>query len=247
MDADLMSASGAEVDAEQSVLREAAFDEVFGPGGAALAGFGGEAGAMDGVASDGFFDDAVILFDEALDEGEIDLFDVAVSELMGERVVGLVGFGDDEDAAGEAVEAMDDARAERSLDLRELREVMEQGVDEGSVMDTGSSMDGHAGRLVDDDDVGVFVDDVERDVFGSGGQGRQVSGVDVDHVGGAEELRGFGGLLIDEDATVFGPGLQAGTRDSGELPLQEMIETLTGGFRIDGEVMGHPVYAVRVA
>ncbi len=128
-----------------------------------------------------------------------------------------VGFGDQEDAAGEAVEAVDDAGAEVAADAGERVEAVEQGVDQGAGVDAGAGVDHHAGGLIDGDDGGVFVEDAERDVFGSGVERWEVGGLEIDEVAGVEGLGGAGGRAIDESAAGFDPILDSGAAVLWEL------------------------------
>ncbi len=113
--------------------------------------------------------------------------------------MGAVVFGDEDDAAGLLVEAVDDAGAEVAADAGELVEVVEEGVDEGAVVagvvgGAGAGVDHHAGGLVDDGEVLVFVEDVEGDVLGEGVEGRRVrSAFDLDGLAAVELLFGLGG------------------------------------------------------
>ena len=132
---------------------------------------GGHAGAADEVAGDGEGDGGVVFFEVAVEEGDVGLGDLAAGEHLAELAVGAVVFGDEDEAAGLLVEAMDDAGAEVAADVGELVEVEEEGVDEGAAVagvvgGAGSGVDHHAGGLVDDGEVLVFVEDVEGDVFG---------------------------------------------------------------------------------
>src|ERR1700753_1788225 len=90
-----------------------------------------------------------------------------------------VVFGDEDEAAGLFVEAMDDAGAEVAAYIGEFGEVEEEGVDEGAaiagvgfaVCKRGcacSGVDHHAGGFVNDGEVLVFVEDVKGNVFGCG-------------------------------------------------------------------------------
>ena len=63
--------------------------------------------------ADGAIDEVAVAVRPAGDNGEIFLLDRAVLKLEGEFVVCAVGAGDEDDAAGVAVEAMDDSRPQR--------------------------------------------------------------------------------------------------------------------------------------
>jgi len=151
--------------------------------------------------------------------------------------VGTVVLGDEDDAAGLLVEAMDDAGAEVAADFGELAlaEVIEKGIDEGAsvagvVGGASSGVDHHAGRFVDDGEVLVFVEDVEGDVFGDGVEGRGVGrAFDFDGLAAAEFMFGLGGLTVDANLSGFDEELDAGAGDVGEGLGEVLVETEIGG------------------
>lgn len=116
MDADLVGAAGADLDLEEGVMGKALEDAVSGVSGAAGGEAGGHAGAAEGVAGDGGVDGAGFEADGALDQGEVGFADFARGELVGEVAVSGVGAGDEEDAGGAFVEAVNDAGAEVACD-----------------------------------------------------------------------------------------------------------------------------------
>ena len=97
-------------------------------------------------------------------------------------------------------------------------------------------MDHHAGGLVDDGEVRVFVEDIEGDVFGGGVQGRGLWGAfDLDGFAAAEFLLGFGRVAVDSDLPGFDEELDAATRDVGKGLGEIPVETEIGSGRIGGE------------
>src|SRR5262245_61491838 len=85
--------------------------------------------------------------------------------------MGLVGLGNDEDAARVLVETMHDAwarhaadaRARHAADAREARPAMgDERIDQSAVDIAGTRMHDEAGRFVDYDDGIVLVDHIER-------------------------------------------------------------------------------------
>ena len=86
-----------------------------------------------------------------------------VGEQGGEALVGGVGLGDDQQAGGVLVEPVDDAGPPDPADPRQAGAAMgDQRVDQRAVRMARRRMDDEAGRLVDDDQVLVLEDDVER-------------------------------------------------------------------------------------
>ncbi len=160
VDADLVGAAGLDADLDEGegavgglVMRSSTltWETAERPVGAA----GGHAGAADEVAGDGEVDGDVVLCEVAVDEGEVGFGDLAAGEHVAELAVGAVVLGDEDDAAGLLVEAVDDAGAEVAADVGEMVEVVEEGVDEGAAVacvvgGAGAGVDHHAGGLVDD-------------------------------------------------------------------------------------------------
>ena len=125
-------------------------------------------------------------------DGEIVPLQVVGGELGRETMVGGIGLGDDEKAGGILVDAVDDAGAEASADAGEgLAAVVEEGVYQRSRRGARRRMHDEPGGLVDDDDIGILVDDFKGDRFG-GGVDRCGRRQLHDHVGsGGEALAGI--------------------------------------------------------
>src|SRR6185312_1770318 len=177
MNANLVGAAGFNADGDEREFAEAGFhslqDGVVGDGGAgSFLAAGGHAGAADCVAADGGVDGSLLLLERAMDEGDVGLANLAAGKHFAELEVGGVIAGDDDEAAGLLVEAVNDTRADEVSRVGKLGVMAEEGVDEGSaiadrVSGSRAGVDHHAGGLVDHGEVAVFVDDVERDAFGN--------------------------------------------------------------------------------
>jgi len=165
MHADLVRAAGVELNFEERGGIDAGEDAPVGAGFASVAendaAAGGHAGATLGVAGDGEVNGAAIFFQKALHESDVGFLDLALAKGFAESGVSGVIFGDEDDAGGVFIEAMHDAGAECITTLRESLAAAEEGVDQGAVRGAGAGVHGHAGGLVDGDDVGVFVEDIE--------------------------------------------------------------------------------------
>ena len=114
-------------------------------------------------------------------------------------------------------------------------------------------MDDHAGGLVDDDNLFVFVDDVERDVFGREVERRGRCEFYLDAVARADFVRWLGGAAVDERVAVFDEpldGRAARALDArGEHRVEPRARFLFGdleGERLDLR-FGRGFVAVRVA
>src|SRR5579862_4313007 len=89
----------------------------------------------------------------------------------------------------------------------------------------GAGVHHHACWLVDAGEVGVFIDDVERDVFRLSLERRGVRFTGDDHVFAAAELeRGLGVSAVDKDVALIEEELNARAAYAGELRGEEVIE-----------------------
>lgn len=187
---------------------------VGGEGGAS-AGGDGHALAVEVVAADGAIPEAVGRSGAADDEGEVGFVERAVFELGGEGVVGGVVFGDDEDAAGFAVEAVDDAGTQDAADAGEAgTTVVEEGGDEGAGGAAGARVNDETRGFVEGEKIVVFVKYFEGDVFRGDAVGHGRWGQGDDGVPGAGKLAGCEGASAGGDATLGEPLLQAGAGDA---------------------------------
>lgn len=130
---------------------------------------------------------------------------------MGERLVRGIGFGDEEHAAGVAIQPVNDAGARFPSQRGELAEPVEQGVHEGSRAESRACMDGHSGWFVDGDHPLVFVENIQGDLFRSGVEGRRAGGFERDRFRSAQGERRFYGGAIYQNAAAFDPFLDPGT------------------------------------
>jgi len=227
--ANLVGAAGADLDFKKREAREAAQDTILAPGGTAAAGEArGHAGAVDGIAGDGTFDAALLRGHRSVDQCEIDFLDFAAGKLGCQAVMGRIVLGDEEDSAGEAIEAMDDAGAQFAGHAGKRMEAMEQGIDQGSGMNAGAGVDDHAGGFIDGDEVVIFIEHGKRNRLRSGVQGRRREGPALDGFAGAGFVRGAGDGAIDEDAAKADPLLNARAAELGKALVQELIEPLAG-------------------
>ena len=125
--------------------------------------------AIGRAAANGADDLAPARRGHAPDHGVVGPFDGAVGEPDGEAAMGRLGLGHHHETAGVLVQAVHDAGAADPADARKtVRAMGEQGVDQGTVPVAGRRMDDQAGRLVDHDDVVVFVGDGKLHGLGLG-------------------------------------------------------------------------------
>ena len=136
-----------------------------------------------------------------------------------------IGLGRDHDAGGFLVDPVNYAGPRYPANAGKTgTTVVQQGVDDGAGLVAGRRVHGDARRLVDDDQVGVFVEDGERDVLRQG-DGRRRWG-DIETVGPRLSFR----RAVDDRNTVAGhpafsdQRLNAAPRQIGEPGRQPLVD-----------------------
>lgn len=194
--------------------------------------------ARNGMATEVGEDRASRLGWDPLGDGEVELGGLPLGELAGERLLGLVGFGGDDAARGIFVEPMDDAGPLDAADAGELTLAMvEEGVDEGAIWISGGRVDDEADRLVDDDVLVVFVDDIKGDVLREDLGALGLWNADRDEIPFGDRLLGPGGGVVEEDVLRFEKRLDARPREVGELRREKNVQTLAK-LVLDGDTHG---------
>ena len=158
-----------------------------------------------------------------------------------------VGLGHHEQAGGVLVQAMHDARPLDAADAGEGSPAMgDERVDQRAVGMAGARVHGQPLGLVDDDQVGVLVDDRERHRLRLDGGGlglRQVHGIGLARPDAPTEL-GLG-RAVPQHVARADQRLQPRAAQAGKPPRQEAVEPLASLRLGDGQefvrvVAGHP-------
>jgi hypothetical protein len=126
--------------------------------------------------------DAAPGLDEAPDERDVFLVHFAVFELPRQLLVCAIGLRDDHHTRRAPVEPVNDPGPHFAADPAQILHVMEQRVDERAGAVAGGRVHDHSRRLVEDDEVFIFVDETERQRLGlgsRGGRGRHVDFIDL--------------------------------------------------------------------
>ena len=91
-------------------------------------------------------------------------------------------------------------------------------------------MHNHACGFVDDDQILIFVNDFDRDIFGNKVDERQSSQLRVNLIAGAYLVRRFSGATIHDDVAIFDQSLQSGTTAGFDVCGEECVEPLSCRF-----------------
>ena len=195
VDPDLVRPPGDEVELEQGPAGEPLADAVAGHGRPAV-GDDTHPGPVPRVAPDGRFDPTGARGHLAVDQRLVRLLDPARLELGHQRRLRGILLGDHQQTARVLVQAVDDARALDTGDPAPRRAVAvgQEGVDQRPVRMTGGRVDDQAGRLVDDQQVVVLVDDVEDDL----GRGSEVERDRIGHLEAQLRARGDDRVRLEE-------------------------------------------------
>ena len=175
-------------------------------------------------------------------EGEIfaheRAFAAVIGELRAQPLMRAVVLGDDQKAGGVLVEPVHDARPLHAADAGERVAAMrDQRVDQCAGRMPGRRMHHEAARLVDDDEIVVLVDDIERDIFALRLRIVRRRHVDHDRVGGVDAVFGIAdGPPADRDRAVENERFQPRARQALDPRRQHAIEARAGilGRRDDG-------------
>ena len=105
----------------------------------------------------------------AVTEGAVLPFDTVRGELVGQAVMRRVRFRHDQKPARILVDPVHDTRPFFAADARKVAaEMVQQRIDQCARDRARRGMDDHAGGLVDDDQVRILVNDLQRNRFGNG-------------------------------------------------------------------------------
>src|SRR6266404_2115794 len=139
--------------------------------------------AVDGIAANRQLDFASSVFELAFDERDVGFFYGAGAKRFGQFSVGIVVFCDDDEAGGLFIKTVHDSGAQ-SIRLRTAtRKILsptQERVYQRAAGIPCAGMHAHAGGFVDDEQVVVFVEDVQWNGFGFGPQWQALPRFDDD-------------------------------------------------------------------
>jgi eukaryotic-like serine/threonine-protein kinase len=235
VDADLMGAAGVEVTQDQGGERGGVSSENFVVRDRRFAAGRIDDGhflAVHRVAADVGENGVLFRLRHALGDGQVEFFHrAALGELGDERLVGEVGFRNNEAAGGVLVEAVDDAGPLDAADAGELAvAVMEQGVDQRAIGISRCRVDDHAGGLVEDDEIFILKQNIQRDVLRRVVERNRFREHDADAVAEFHRVTGLGGMTIDLDELLANERLDARAGKVIETGGEKRVQTFSGAL-----------------
>lgn len=163
MDADLMRATAVQSTFDKARLFARLKHAILSSGGPSTRRSNRHPLSMHRVTPDFFVDDAAVLPGLPRGQSEIDLFDCSRRELRRERPVRFIVFRDNNAAARFFIETMHDAWPLLATDAGEIWAMMQQRVHERMLALASAWMDDKACRFVDDNQVFILEQNIERD------------------------------------------------------------------------------------
>src|SRR5260370_320500 len=164
MDPDLMSASGLQFDVEQCESLKPLANAI-NRKGRTPATYDRHANAIAGVTSDRLIDLVGLLFNESMHQRNIGFEDFARAKLIGQIFMSAFGLSRYQQTRGAFVQTMHNPWPSRPRGVRQLCEMIGESVCEGPGVSSGGGVNHHARRLIDDDQIVIFKDNVEGNVF----------------------------------------------------------------------------------
>ena len=230
VDADLVGAAGLELHAQERGLGKLPLDLEVRDRGARLVGGRRVQRAVAPVAADGRVDRPGARVGPADDERQVLAPHAALAHRLLERAVDGVRLRDDEQPRSVLVQPVDDARPELVL---AAGRAARQRLRERAGVVARRRVDDNAGRLVDDEQVVVLVDDLELDLVGAGRVGRRLwDRRDLDRLARLQDVALLPRLATDGDGAGVDQLLGGRARADALVLAERGVQALTrsGGY-----------------
>ncbi len=100
-----------------------------------------------------------------MDERDVGFFNAAAAELLRKPRMRGIMLRDNQGTRGAAIQAVHNSGTKISAAGRQLFTPMKKRVDQRASGISGARMNRHTGGLIDDEHVGIFVEDFERNIL----------------------------------------------------------------------------------
>jgi len=153
--------------------------------------------ALSRMAADRTLEVARVVIDPSPDDGEISPAQRAVLELSGKVAMAHIVARDHDQPRRPFIESVDDARSCRTAYCGPGATPAEKGMHQRSGVVPGRRVYDHPGRLVDDSEVLVLVNDVQRDLLRAGLHDVSLRYLEVDDIPDFDAIRRSGGKTVE--------------------------------------------------
>ena len=178
---------------------------------------------------------------DAPDQGKVGLGHLAVGEKPPQTELGIGGLGGDETPRRVLVQPVDDPRPLHSADPGEgIAAVMEQRIHQRAALMPGGGVDDHPLGLVDDQQVLILKEDIQRDLLRLRIRLRGLRKIQMDPFPRGQPPVLLPGFPLHQDAALFQKLLDPAAAEVRETQRQESIQTETGVLRRRGQYPLHP-------
>lgn len=193
---------------------------------------------LRGVRTDRLIDNITIAIRHAHHDGKVLLFYCTRLELGSKRIVRPIVLGHDDYTARIAIEPMDDAGPRRSAAATERAEMMGQRTRQRPFPMALCRVNDHSGRLVDDDNRVILVENDERNVLRRGPFAWRGNLLDKHPAAGPQTQRRLAPGIIHAHMTRINRPPERGPAESGQLFGEKHVQPLPRLFRRDKEALG---------
>ena len=176
----------------------------------------------------------------AVDDGDVGLAEVVDGKGLGERLISTVVLSDDHDTGGVHIQPMDDAGALLATNATKVGAMPKESIDQSTVTVAAGGVDDQSGRFIEGQEIIVFVEDREGNVFWD-----KVSGFcrrKGENKGGTGDWRGGklgrGAALKVGEKALFCKDLNTGARELGQAMGKPLVKPPLGDTPFDSEGEG---------
>jgi hypothetical protein len=240
VDSDLVGPPSVKENLDQGCVAEPFEDAVAGARFAPFSWLGnGHGAAARGMTADRSTDFAAWRGQIAAEDSVIDFFHGALAELIGKAEMRGIILRDDHATAGIFIETMDNPGTRIAGDAAQLPfAVMEQRINEGMLVVSRAGVHDEVRLFVDHEQIGIFIKDFERNLFGEQIELLRFRPVDSDDIARFGRVGGFNLPVVDLDIAGINEFLQGAAGRIRKERAEIRVETLAGLGGFDREGFG---------
>ena len=199
VDADLVGPSSLQIDIKEGCTGKCFLDLPPGFSGPTPATPCGHLFSVGGMTAHRQVDDPGRCLCLCIDQGQISFLNLAFLKLASQTFVGHVIFRHNHHSGSVLVKAVDNARTKLTTNAFQITAMVEQAIDKGPGSVSCRRVNHKAGRLVQHNDIGVFMEDGKWNWFGFAGDRLRRRDFRPDSVVAPDDISGLFGQAIDSN------------------------------------------------